>query len=473
MSLSSALHSAQTGLAASQSLARVTAGNVSNAMTPGYVRRDAILTSQGGLVGGGVVVSEIRREVDVALANVARQESAKMIRHQAVYEGLRNYTVFLGQPDDAMSPASRFSEFSSSITTLVNQPSANGAHLGVIVAAEELAASVAGAHNHLAQVGYEVDMEIRYEVSDLNRILHQIADLNPLANSLQPKSVEAVDYHDQIDRMIDEISQITEVKVMRTTDGWVNIYTATGAALLEGDAVHDVTYNIGDGSFHAGAQEITPGADGVHGLENGSLAGLAELKTDILPRFQLQLDEYARTLIQSFEEIDTSLAADQAGLFTDAQNSFDPGTLEGLAGRIEVNELVQVAKSSEVWRIRSGLGATEEGDASDTTFIQAMIEKFEEIVDLEAGAGLGANIKFGNLASEIVANQHTERAWAETKFNSAKSAAEVIQASRRSIEGVNIDEEMQRLTMIERSFAANSRLLQVIGEMYDALLAVV
>jgi flagellar hook-associated protein 1 len=472
MSLPSAINSAQSGLSAAQSLSRITAGNVANAMTPGYVRREGVLVSQGG-VGGGVLIGEIRREVDTALARVARQESGKMAKQQAIYEGLRNYVVFLGQPDDEMSPSSRFSDFSTAITTLVNLPSSNGAQLGAVVAAEELAASIRGSNDFLAQVRAEVDMEIRYEVADLNQTLYDIADINSLTTRIQPNTPEAIDNQDKIDRMIDDLSQIADIRITKTSDGWVNIYSVSGAALLEGDKVYDVTYNSGDQSFYAGTQEITPAKSGIHGLENGSLAGFAELTNEILPRFQLQLDEYARLLIQNFETVDSSLGTTDAGLFTDNGSRFDATKLEGLAGRLSVNELVAPTKGAEVWRIRDGLGAVTQGDAADTTQIQAMIEMFEQLVSVDNDTGLGANITMGNLAAQMVAGQQSEHARAEVKLKSAKSAAEVVQSSRRSIEGVNIDDEMQRLAMIEQSFTANSKLLTVIMEMYDTLLAAV
>jgi len=470
MSLPGALYAAQSGLAANQTMSRITAGNVANAMTPGYVRRDAVLTSQSYVGGGGVLVGEVRREVDSALARVARQESGKMSRNQAIYESLRNYTVFLGQPSDAASPSAKFSNFSAALTTLVNVPSSSGAQQGVVLEAQDLTASVRGANDYLAQVRSEVDMEIRYEVSDLNKKLYEIADINKSTSQLQPGSTEAVNNQDQVEKLIDDVSQIADVRTTKNSDGWVSIFTSTGAALLEGSKVYDVNYNPSDGSFFAGNQEITPAKAGVHGLENGSLAGFADLKNNVLPKFQLQLDEYARNLIQSFQTVDKSRSPTEAGLFTDNGNRFDPAQLTGLAGRLHVNSLVTPTGAAEVWRVRDGMGATAPGDAADTTQIQDMLDMFNQAVTVNPATGMGGNLTLGNLASELVANQQSERARAESNFNSAKSAADVVQSSRRSIEGVNIDEEMQRLAMIQQSFAANSKILAAIVSMYDTLI---
>ena len=124
MSLSGALNSATAGLHTTQSQSRIAADNVSNAMTPGYVRREAVLvTASGGQ--GGAVISEVRREVDATLQRMSRLENSRMTQYQSIQEGLTTYTAYLGQPGDGTSPADRFNDFQNSLTTLVNMPSSN------------------------------------------------------------------------------------------------------------------------------------------------------------------------------------------------------------------------------------------------------------------------------------------------------------------------------------------------------------
>lgn len=470
MSLTSALNAAANGLSTTQTLSRVTAGNVSNAMTPGYVRREALLVSTGT---GGAVVGEIRREVDAALVRMARNENGKMTRQQAIYEGLRDYTLFLGQPGDGTSPADKFSAFETALTTLVNMPSSAGAQAGAVYAAEDLAETVRGASDTLANVRSDVDMEIRYEVADLNQALYDLATLNQKMREFLPGSLEAAEFGDRVDGLLDQVAGIADIRVTRSADGWINVYTTGGAALLEGDKVHDVTFNAGDGTFFAGTQEITPGKSGVRGLEQGSLAGFAELKSDIIPRFQLQLDEYARGLIEAFETSDASLSAGQAGLFTDNGLAFDPTQLEGLAGRLRVNDAVLDSAGGAAWRIRDGMGAAVPGDAADATQIQAFMDALENLAGADPATGIGAGITVSAFAAEFVTSQSTLRARAESDFNAARSAAEVVQSSRESFAGVNIDDEMQKLLLIEQSYAANSKMLTAVAEMLDTLLAAV
>lgn len=472
MSLTGALNAAQSGLAASQTMSQVAAENISNAMTPGYVRRNAALVSIG-IGHGGVVVGEIQREVDAALDRLARIEQGKTARHQAVLDALQNYTSYLGQPGDARSLTEKYSSFSSSLTMLANQPASLGAQQGAVLAAEDLAAAINTLSRHLAGVQADVDLEIRYDVADLNESLYDLAKLNATVRTFRPGTPEHAQYSDLVDSKIDAISALVDVRVSKLSDGSVALFTATGAALLEGNRVHDVKYFPGDGSLMAGEQDVTPGKAGVHGVEHGSLSGLLTLVREVFPRFQNQLDEYARGLIQTFEAADASLGPGQAGLFTDGGGPFDPSNAKGLAGRIEVNAAVRRNGGNQAWRIRDGIGAVSEGSAGDASQVVSFLDALNAPLGAAASTGIDDSTSVADFASVLAAAQSSERASSEERLQEALTASEVITAARQNAEGTNIDEELARLQLIEKSYAANAKILSAVSDMLDELLAAV
>lgn len=472
MSLSGALNSATAGLHTTQGQSRIAADNVSNAMTPGYVRREAVLvTASGGQ--GGAVISEVRREVDATLQRMSRLENSRMTQYQSIQEGLTTYTAYLGQPGDGTSPADRFNDFQNSLTTLINMPSSNGAQTSVALAAEDLVRSVKGAATTLSTTLNDVNMEIRYEVADLNTALYQLRDLNASGSGFTPGSLEAAQFDEKVDTILDQISGIVDTRIHRSSNGSISLYTVSGAALLEGRVVQDVTFNPSDGTLMAGSQDITPFKDGVRGIQHGSLAGLSELKRETIPQFSQQLDEYARGLIQTFEEADASLAPGEAGLFTDNGIAFDPANITGLASRLQINSKISSTGEAEVWRIRDGLGATSPGAGSETVQINAFLAGLDTAMNAATGTGIPAEVTLRDFSAEMITSQAATRARAENDFNAAASAAEVVMSARRNSEGVNIDDEMQQLLLIEQSYAANSRVLTAVSEMIDTLIAAV
>lgn len=472
MSLSGALNSATAGLHTTQGQSRIAADNVSNAMTPGYVRREAVLvTASGGQ--GGALISEVRREVDATLQRMSRLENSRMTQYQSIQEGLTTYTAYLGQPGDGTSPADRFNDFQNSLTTLVNMPSSNGAQTSVALAAEDLVRSVKGAATTLSTTLNDVNMEIRYEVADLNTALYQLRDLNASGSGFTPGSLEAAQFDEKVDTILDQISGIVDTRIHRSSNGSISLYTVSGAALLEGRVVQDVTFNPSDGTLMAGNQDITPFKDGVRGIQHGSLAGLSELKRETIPQFSQQLDEYARGLIQTFEEADASLAPGEAGLFTDNGIAFDPANITGLASRLQINSKISSTGEAEVWRIRDGLGATSPGAGSETVQINAFLAGLDTAMNAATGTGIPAEVTLRDFSAEMITSQAATRARAENDYNAAASAAEVVMSARRNSEGVNIDDEMQQLLLIEQSYAANSRVLTAVSEMIDTLIAAV
>ena len=472
MSLSGALNSATAGLHTTQGQSRIAADNVSNAMTPGYVRREAVLvTASGGQ--GGAVISEVRREVDATLQRMSRLENSRMTQYQSIQEGLTTYTAYLGQPGDGTSPADRFNDFQNSLTTLVNMPSSNGAQTSVALAAEDLVRSVKGAATTLSTTLNDVNMEIRYEVADLNTALYQLRDLNASGSGFTPGSLEAAQFDEKVDTILDQISGIVDTRIHRSSNGSISLYTVSGAALLGGRVVQDVTFNPSDGTLMAGSQDITPFKDGVRGIQHGSLAGLSELKRETIPQFSQQLDEYARGLIQTFEEADASLAPGEAGLFTDNGIAFDPANITGLASRLQINSKISSTGEAEVWRIRDGLGATSPGAGSETVQINAFLAGLDTAMNAATGTGIPAEVTLRDFSAEMITSQAATRARAENDYNAAASAAEVVMSARRNSEGVNIDDEMQQLLLIEQSYAANSRVLTAVSEMIDTLIAAV
>ncbi|NDV50775.1 flagellar hook-associated protein FlgK [Salipiger sp. PrR003] len=474
MSLVSALFTSSSGLSATSKWSETTARNIANANTEGYVRKTVSFTTRTPY-SGGVFVSEINREVNESINRMYRSEASKMERERTIAEGIDDYTAFLGQPNDEQSPASVLGDFEEDLLTLANNPGDTSVLGAAVNSAKDIAYNIRSTSDMLAQVRNEIDLEIRYEVSDLNEMMHDLAELNQNILKLEPGTLDSTEALDQMDKLVDSISGMVDIKTTRGADGRTSVYTGGGSPLVEGDSVNTVTFNADTGVMMAGDQEITPGATGARGFENGSLGGLMTLKQEVMPKFQRQLDEMAQGLIQSFEANDPSRASGDAGIFVDGTTGaeYDPANLEGLASRIKVNELVDPEQGGAVYRMRDGIGATSEGASGDSTMIEAFISGLNEPMSFSSDTQLPDNVSLKTYASNLVAAQQTERTSAEDAYTVSQTSAEAIEATRLGVQGVNIDDELQTLLLIEQSYAANSKIMKSVSEMMDSLIAMV
>lgn len=480
MGLSSALFTGMSGLQSNQKWSEVTARNISNANTEGYVKKTTQFSTRSDISGGGVYVSEIRREVDTSLNRMFRYENSKMEKEKAIFEGIEEYTAILGQPGDEKSPASSISEFKESLINLSNTPSSSGMQRSVATEAQSITKSLRDTSFALDQLRSETQMEIKYEVSDLNDSLYRLQKLNSDIVRLNQAPEGSNETLDEISRVIDKISSQLNIRVTQGINGKVNVFTGGGTPLLEDNAVNEVTVGIDTTAtlqnpilrIEAGGINITPETPGVRGFEHGRLAGLTSVQNNIIPKFQLQLDELSRGLIQGFENSDDTVASGGAGLFTDDGIAFDPANLQGLASRIQVNDAVLPENGGSLWRIRDGVGATVKGAASDSTQINKFLDFFSSSVNFDPTTELPDNTTIENYANNMVASQQTKRTAAEDEYSAVKVTADTIEASRLSVQGVNIDDELQKLMIIQQSYGANSQLMKTVSNMMDTLISI-
>ena len=105
-----------------------------------------------------------------------------------------------------------------------------------------------------------------------------------------------------------------------------------------------------------------------------------------------------------------------------------------------------------------GRGATAIATAGDVT------------MGFMAAGGLGAvSMSVTRYAQEFGGSIGRDAAAAETRKKSAEAVQNEATARRQSVEGVNIDEELVRLTTYQQAFNASARMIQAAKEMFDVL----
>lgn len=472
MSLLGTLLTGGSGLQANQKWAEVTGRNIANANTPGYHRQEVQFGSWPTALGGGTYVSSVSRSLDSSLVRMHRFEASKFYQQDAVAKGLQEYTALLGQPDDARSPAARLSEFKEALLRLENNPASAAIQRGVVSAADALAYSLRETSAALEAARQENELAIGQEIDRINRDLLRLAELNADIQTAGRMNADSLELLDERDRILDRLSQSMNIRTAEYDDGRVILYTGGGTKLVEGATTFPLRYDSGTGRIRAGDVDITPEPTNPRAFDHGRLAGLLQLKNEVLPQFGLQLDELARSLIVAFETADDSLGPGQAGLFTDSGQAYSAADLKGLAGRIAVNDAVKPEKGGQLWRVREGVAATLQQGASRLDQVQRFTAVFGEVMAFDGGTGFN-DLTLEDFATHIVSFQGVTRADAERGAASTAVAVETLQNARVSMSGVSIDDELQKMMLIEQSYAANAQLIRTAASMLDELMSIV
>ena len=144
--------------------------------------------------------------------------------------------------------------------------------------------------------------------------------------------------------------------------------------------------------------DITPGVGTFGAASSGSLAALFTLRDTDLPELETQLDTMAQDLIERFSDpsIDATNPVGSPGLFLDTDDT--AGT--GIAGRLQLNALVDPDRGGAVWRLRDGLGAAAPGSPGDTTILAGLSNAFETVRSVNV-PGLQGGFTATDLVSQL------------------------------------------------------------------------
>lgn len=206
-------------------------------------------------------------------------------------------------------------------------------------------------------------------------------------------------------------------------------------------------------------------------LRGGTLSAQFEIRDELGTKAQSQLDGYARDLIERFQDpaVDATLAAGDAGLFTDGGIFFDPVNEVGVSARLSLNAAVDDRQGGEPWRIRDGINAVAPGDVGDSRLIQSLSAALQN-TRVPASGGFGASaFSAANLVATMTSQIGADRFLADQKLSFASSQFNEL-TQQMLDEGVDSDRELQRLLVIEQTYAANVRVIEAADEMMQTIL---
>ncbi len=461
MSIQTALSAALSGLRATQAQAAMTSHNISNATTAGFVRKELLVSS---LVtagqGSGVQVNGVARKVDELLIRDARYEQSRYSGQEVRASALADYALTLGQPQDERSVASALARLAQSFQGLHALPDNEAAQAAVVDRAEALVRSLHESAAAAGAVQADARSRLAESVSVVNAALTRIDALNGTIATQQAKGVDTSDLRDERDRLLDRVSEEIGIRTYTREDGRVVVMTRNGQTLLDRElAPGQPPLQLVGTALMAGGETLSDDPD--RDIQSGRIMGYVQTIETDMPRALAQLDALAGAMVQLFQQAEDDPT--RPGLFTDAGDPF--GTADGLAARIAVNDALR----GNAWRVQSGVQAATPLAPGDQTRIAAFMDLFTATTGFSA-PDMPAGATLGDYAATMVSTQQGYRTTAEAEMATRRISADALQNARINRDGVNIDDEMQKLLLIEQSYGASAQVIQVAGRMIDTLL---
>jgi flagellar hook-associated protein 1 FlgK len=484
MTITSALNSAMSGLNAASRASELVSSNIANALTPGYARRTLSVSSASAGTSSGVQINGLTRHVDAQVIADRRLAGAEFSYRSTTSSYLNRIEDLIGSPNQQGSLSARLADFDTNLITASSRPDAVERLDIAAHSARDLAKSINSVADGIQAARTDANTSITDQVIRLNDTLQAVRKLNSNIVSTHSKQADTSSLQDQRQTLIDSISEMVPVRMVSRDHGAIALYTTGGAILLDGSAVeigfepaNVVTpyMSVDDGSLSGltlnGFAINTSSASGR--LHGGTLGAMFEIRDELAPRAQAQIDALARNLVERFESpsVDPTLTIGEPGLFTDAGAALDPNLEIGLASRLTLNALVDPTQGAETWRLRDGLHATAPGLAGDATLLNALSDALTQPRLPSSGNFGTATLTAAGMTSGLASQLSSNRLREEQQLSFA-SAQFYDLTELELANGVDTDVELQNLMIIEQAYAANARVIETVDQMFDALIRI-
>ncbi|MBK1659948.1 flagellar hook-associated protein FlgK [Paracraurococcus ruber] len=481
MTIQGALLTALSSLAAEQRQAAVIANNVANANTAGYVRRALPRSEQlTGGQGTGVDTQATQRLGDEVLAAAARASGADAAYGQRMADMLAQFTTAVGQPSDARSLSTAIGNFRAALTALSASPDNAVAQNSAVESAKSLVDAFHRMDRAVSDARTAADLAVSRDVDAVNTALGRLVQVDQEMAKADARGDSLAEYQDQRDLLLADISKSVPVTIHDGGPGRLVLTTDKGQTLYDSGTVHRLSFT-GTPAIPSEIRAATGGLSGVtvdgtrlRSSSSGSVAAGLKLRDDTLPRYADMLDQIAGNLMQASQQADPTVSGTAAaGLFsTNGSASLGPlYPTAGLARTIGLNPKADPDQATGlVSRIRDGMGSTGTGNAADNSGILALLGAMETSRPYSPLTGLSASLSLADAAAQSAGLMQADRSsWAD-RAQTRQALDLQAQQNLTNKTSVNVDEELQRLLLVQQTHSASVQVIQTASHMLDDLI---
>ncbi len=484
MSLSVALNTATQSLAANAVQTAIVSRNNAGANDATYSRKTALLATQPG---GGVYVASIGRAADSAVfhhmlgANSAAASQSVILSN---LEKLSSMTV--DDPQNDQSVSEKISALLSTLEQYSTSPDDTTLAQNVVTKALATVNALNSDTNTVQEMRGQADADMATSVSTINTLLQKFQEVNSTIVKGTIAGSDITDFLDTRDSILTSLSEQLGIRTANGPNNSMSIYTDSGVTLFD-TVPRSVTF--------AATQNYTPtttgnaviidgvpvtGANAVMPLQSGKLVGLSTVRDQLATTYQSQLDEVARGLISIFSESAAALPT-LTGLFTYTGTTIPASAtiVPGLAGTIKVNAAVDPAQGGNSTLIRDG-GINGALYVYNTTGAAGFTGRISQLVNLMTAQSSFDPAAGASTSASIINFATSSTSWLESKRSNASADSDyqttLLDRSNQAlsnVKGVNTDAEMAKMLDLERSYSASAKLISVVDQMLQSLLAAV
>lgn len=303
--ISNILQIASQALLAQQLGVEVTGHNIANVDTPGYSRQRVNLVtanpvpSRVGPVGTGVKVQGIERAFDPFITARLNEKTSLLADYRTRSAALEQVAAFFNETQEG-GVNELLSQFFASWHDLADNPSGAGERQALLQQALTLCEAFNSRANQLVRERQSLLQQVGPTIEEINKHTGRIAQLTREIVETEANGQAANDLRDQRQLEISRLSELIGVQTYTTGDGTLSVALPNGLPLVQGVVSFNLTYQVSPTDT---VELIWQGPGGISEvldtatLNGGKLTALVQIRDEVIPRYQQELDQLARDFI--------------------------------------------------------------------------------------------------------------------------------------------------------------------------------
>lgn len=425
----------------------VSGNNLANAGTAGYNRQDASLTANPY---GGVFIGDVGRTDDPLLADRERESSGGLGYANGLHSALLPLDAALSSGDGTVVDG--LAAFFGGLVDLSSSPLDSSVRSDAVSTAQETAATFARAAGSLQDSIDDTRARVRNLGAQASELTETIASLNEALRA-EPNPTLA----DQRDLAARQLNELVGGHAIYDDNGDMRVLMGGGITLVDGDRGAELRGELDptSGSMRFEVVRGTNVVNATNDVGGGEIGGLLAFLEGPAVDAQDRLDQLA------FDFANEVNAVHAAGEAPDGTSGLDlfvaPAAVAGAAANLEVNQAI-ADDPSLLATVTPGQGP------GDTGTLLAMIDLRDQPL---AGGGVRT---FVDEAIETISAVGVETQRASTALDVEVARADLLASLRDSLSGVSIEEEMARLSQLQRGAEAASNFVATVDEMLAHLI---
>ena len=282
----------------------VTSHNISNVSTEGYTRQSSIINAKdaapygGFLFGTGVEINEIYRNTN-SFIETRLQDGKTDLSSMSEQELYMNVMETIFNETSEMSLSNQIADFWNAWNDVSNNPSGIPERQLLSDYSELLSEGFKNVFYDLEALDTELGNSIDSGIQKINEILVEIADLNQQIIVVEIQG-NGNDLRDQRNLLVTELSEYIDINSYEYEDGNLTVTTGQGHILVSRSDSYTLEFDGNDVNWQNSAGVGVAITDTVNG---GKLGGWLEMRDKIIPKFNADINELAKTNIWEINKI--------------------------------------------------------------------------------------------------------------------------------------------------------------------------